>query len=434
MQSRNPAISIRNLSKCYRLGSIGHHTLVEEVEHWWHKVRGRDPRRHMGQIGHSATEARRVEAEQEGSPEFWALKDVSFDVQPGEVIGIIGRNGAGKSTLLKLLTRITEPTSGEAIINGRVGSLLEVGTGFHPELTGRENVYMNGTILGMKKREIDAKFDEIVAFSELEKFIDTPVKRYSSGMYVRLAFSVAAHLEPEILLVDEVLAVGDAAFQKKCLGKMGDVAKEGRTILFVSHHMPSLLNLCDRGVMLDEGHVEAMGTIDEVVGHYLSSRSLLGHARRPDEPRKDWCIRSVEVGRDGQTLFRNSTTLEVRIVCTIHRAVRDAQLAFEFRNQYEECIFSTTNLDKAELQAEPLPPGDFEWTVRIPLSMFRAGRYSLAVDSSVPCVRWLDKFEPNVSFDIQDDASPIHRLGQNRRGYVLPIYDWEIRPAQISIG
>ena len=270
MQSRNPAISIRNLSKCYRLGSIGHHTLVEEVEHWWHQVRGRDPRRHMGQIGHSATEARRVEAEQEGSPEFWALKDVSFDVQPGEVIGIIGRNGAGKSTLLKLLTRITEPTSGEAIINGRVGSLLEVGTGFHPELTGRENVYMNGTILGMKMREIDAKFDEIVAFSELEKFIDTPVKRYSSGMYVRLAFSVAAHLEPEILLVDEVLAVGDAAFQKKCLGKMGDVAKEGRTILFVSHNMNAIQTLCNRGVLLDRGGVAFEGEIAPAISRYHS--------------------------------------------------------------------------------------------------------------------------------------------------------------------
>ena len=269
MQSGNPAISIRNLSKCYHLGSIGHHTLVEEVEHWWHKVRGRDPRRHMGQIGHSATEARRVEAEQEGSPEFWALKDVSFDVQPGEVIGIIGRNGAGKSTLLKLLTRITEPTSGEAIINGRVGSLLEVGTGFHPELTGRENVYMNGTILGMKKREIDAKFDEIVAFSELEKFIDTPVKRYSSGMYVRLAFSVAAHLEPEILLVDEVLAVGDAAFQKKCLGKMGDVAKEGRTILFVSHNMAAVETLCARCAVFRNGRLDCLGEVQEGVARYL---------------------------------------------------------------------------------------------------------------------------------------------------------------------
>ncbi|MGC8960577.1 MAG: ABC transporter ATP-binding protein, partial [Chloroflexia bacterium] len=188
-----------------------------------------------------------------GENYIWALKDVSFEVKRGEVVGVIGRNGAGKTTLLKILSRITEPTEGYAEIHGRVGSLLEVGTGFHPELTGRENIYLNGAILGMKKAEIDKKFDEIVAFAEVEKFIDTPVKRYSSGMYVRLAFAVAAHLEPEILLVDEVLAVGDAAFQKKCLGKMGDVAKGGRTVLFVSHQMNSIRKLCDRCIWLDAG-------------------------------------------------------------------------------------------------------------------------------------------------------------------------------------
>ncbi|MBW1779049.1 MAG: ABC transporter ATP-binding protein [Deltaproteobacteria bacterium] len=236
------AISVRKLSKCYKLGVISRQTLVDEVRYWLSKLRGNDPREHFMKVGHVATEARRIEAENAGHQRFWALKDISFDVQPGEVVGIVGRNGAGKSTLLKILTRITEPTKGEAFLDGRVGSLLEIGTGFHPELTGRENIYMNGTILGMKKREIDDKFDEIVNFSDLEKFIDTPVKRYSSGMHVRLAFSVAAHLDPEILLVDEVLAVGDAAFQKKCLGKMEDVAKEGRTILFVSHNMASINN------------------------------------------------------------------------------------------------------------------------------------------------------------------------------------------------
>jgi len=264
-----PAISVRNLSKCYRLGSINRHTLVDEVQYWWHKARGRDPREYFSKIGHTATEARRVMAERKGAAQFWALKDVSFDVEQGAVIGIIGRNGAGKSTLLKILTRITEPTSGEAFINGRVASLLEVGTGFHPDLTGRENVYMNGTILGMKKREIDAKFDEIVAFSELEQFIDTPVKRYSSGMYVRLAFAVAAHLEPEILLVDEVLAVGDAAFQKKCMGKMSEVAKTGRTILFVSHNMSAIENLCSSVVLLKSGCVAMVDETERVIEHYV---------------------------------------------------------------------------------------------------------------------------------------------------------------------
>lgn len=275
------AISVRNLSKCYQLGVISRQTLTDEVRFWWHKLCGRDPKMHMSQIplGTSATEQRRLEAENAGNPRFLALRDVSFDVQPGEIVGIIGRNGAGKSTLLKLLSRITVPSSGEIVINGRVGSLLEVGTGFHPELTGRENVYMNGTILGMKKHEIDAKFDEIVAFSEIEQFIDTPVKRYSSGMYVRLAFAVAAHLEPEILVVDEVLAVGDMSFQKKCLGKMSDVGLDGRTVLFVSHNMPAVMRLCKQGLLLDQGEVKAWGPIEEVVGRYTQEIMSSGSSR-----------------------------------------------------------------------------------------------------------------------------------------------------------
>jgi lipopolysaccharide transport system ATP-binding protein len=208
---------------------------------------------------------------------IWALKDVSFEVKQGEVVGIIGRNGAGKSTLLKILARITEPTEGYAEVRGRVGSLLEVGTGFHPELTGRENIYLSGAVLGMKKREIDRKFDEIVAFAEMEKFIDTPVKYYSSGMYVRLAFAVAAHLDPEILLVDEVLAVGDAAFQKKCLGKMGDVAKEGRTVLFVSHNMAAIENLCTRAFLLDNGRIIYSGDTRSVIQTYLQTMSQISY-------------------------------------------------------------------------------------------------------------------------------------------------------------
>ena len=216
---------------------------------------------------------------------IWALKDVDFEVKHGEVVGVIGRNGAGKTTLLKILSRITEPTEGYAEINGRVGSLLEVGTGFHPELTGRENVYLNGAILGMKKAEIDKKFDEIVDFSEVEKFIDTPVKYYSSGMHVRLAFAVAAHLEPEILLVDEVLAVGDAAFQKKCLGKMGDVAKEGRTILFVSHNMGAVKALCTRGCLFDSGELLDSGEVDKVIALYLHrSQELIRSISLADRP------------------------------------------------------------------------------------------------------------------------------------------------------
>src|SRR3989441_2701760 len=219
---------------------------------------------------------------------IWALYDLSFQAMPGDVIGIIGHNGAGKSTLLKILSRVTEPTTGRADLYGRVGSLLEVGTGFHGELTGRENIYLNGAILGMRRGEIENKFDQIVAFAEVEKFIDTPVKRYSSGMYVRLAFAVAAHLEPELLIVDEVLSVGDAAFQKKCLGKMSDVAREGRTVVFVSHNMASIESLCSACLMLRGGHLESYGSPEKIIGHYIANelsqdsgeRSLVDHAGR----------------------------------------------------------------------------------------------------------------------------------------------------------
>ncbi|HEX8501570.1 MAG TPA: polysaccharide ABC transporter ATP-binding protein [Pyrinomonadaceae bacterium] len=219
-----------------------------------------------------------------GGETLWALRDVSFEVAPGEVVGVVGRNGAGKSTLLKVLSRITEPTSGRIELYGRIGSLLEVGTGFHPELTGRENIFLNGAILGMRRREIEAKFDEIVAFAEVERFMDTPVKRYSSGMYMRLAFAVAAHLEPEILLVDEVLAVGDAAFQKKCLGKMGEVAREGRTVLFVSHNMTAVNQLCSRAVLLAGGRLALEGRTQEVVAEYFRAGSDGGGERVWPEP------------------------------------------------------------------------------------------------------------------------------------------------------
>jgi lipopolysaccharide transport system ATP-binding protein len=251
---------------------------------------------------------------------IWALKDVSFEVKRGEVLGLVGRNGAGKSTLLKVLSRITEPTVGRAELYGRVGSLLEVGTGFDRELTGRENIYLSGAILGMRKAEIDRKFDEIVAFSEVEKFIDTPVKRYSSGMYVRLAFAVAAHLEPEILLVDEVLAVGDAAFQKKCLGKMGSVTKDGRTVLFVSHNMAAVSRLCERALWMDQGQVRHLSSPEKVVAEYLASTAreaphLSFRDRKEQAPGSD-TIRLLEVGvrtQDGRFM----SSLDARTPFTI---------------------------------------------------------------------------------------------------------------------
>ena len=252
-----PIIEVENLSKRYRLGQFNAQTMREEVEQLFARFRN----------GGAARDGKLADERSE----FWALKDISFSVQCGEVLGIIGRNGAGKSTLLKILSRITEPTSGTAYIRGRVASLLEVGTGFHPELTGRENIYLNGAILGMTRAEIRTKFEEIVAFAEIEKFLDTPVKRYSSGMYVRLAFAVAAHLEPEILIVDEVLAVGDSEFQKKCLGKMNDISvREGRTVLFVSHNMSVVASLCQSAIWLDKGTIVRRGIAREVIRDYLA--------------------------------------------------------------------------------------------------------------------------------------------------------------------
>jgi lipopolysaccharide transport system ATP-binding protein len=266
------AVRVGGLGKQYRLGGHGerYSTLRDQLS----KLASAPFRGFGRRAGYS-----------EQNPAFWALKDVSFEVPQGEVVGIIGRNGAGKSTLLKILSRITEPTVGEVDINGRVGSLLEVGTGFHPELTGRENVYLNGAILGMRRSEITRKFDEIVAFAEVEKFIDTPVKHYSSGMYMRLAFAVAAHLEPEILIVDEVLAVGDAEFQKKCLGKMGDVAKDGRTVLFVSHNMHAIRSLCAQGIVLERGRMLFAGSAPASVSSYLELAAA-GTGCRPGAPPK----------------------------------------------------------------------------------------------------------------------------------------------------
>jgi lipopolysaccharide transport system ATP-binding protein len=261
----NTVISVEHLSKKYDLGVIGTGTLSRDLNRWWARLRGKpDPYTRIGQRDHFERMGETI----------LALDDISFSVEQGEALGIIGKNGAGKSTLLKILSRVTAPTSGVVKVKGRIGSLLEVGTGFHPELTGRENVYLNGAILGMRKEEVNRKFDEIVDFSGVDKFIDTPVKRYSSGMYVRLGFAVAAHLDPEILIVDEVLAVGDAEFQKKCLGKMGDVTSEGRTVLFVSHNMTSVQNLCQSGFLINNGQIIQKGKIETIITNYMSTDNI----------------------------------------------------------------------------------------------------------------------------------------------------------------
>lgn len=263
------AIKFENISKQYRLGLVGTGTISHDLNRWWYSIRGKeDPYLKIGEVNDRTTKA--------SSDYVWAIRDISFDVKQGEVLGIIGKNGAGKSTLLKILSRVTSPTTGSIKAKGRIASLLEVGTGFHPEMTGRENIYMNGAIMGMTKAEITRKLDEIIDFAGVAKYIDTPVKRYSSGMTVRLGFAIAAHLEPEILVVDEVLAVGDVEFQKKAIGKMQDVSKgEGRTVLFVSHNMDSLRSLCTKGVLLNNGVVEYGGSIDECIDKYLDKDNSL---------------------------------------------------------------------------------------------------------------------------------------------------------------
>ena len=260
----NVVLKVENISKQYRLGQLGTGTISHDLNRWFHKVRGKeDPFLKLGDVNDTSVA--------DGGEYVWSLKDINFEVKQGEVLGIIGKNGAGKSTLLKILSQITTPTTGQIKVKGRIAALLEVGTGFHPDLTGRENIFLNGAILGMTKQEIKSKLDEIIDFSGVAKYLDTPVKRYSSGMMVRLGFAVAAHLEPEILIVDEVLAVGDAEFQKKCLGKMKDVSGQGRTVLFVSHNMPSIRVLCNTCLYLEQGKIKRLGYTDDIISEYLSN-------------------------------------------------------------------------------------------------------------------------------------------------------------------
>jgi len=369
--------------------------------------------------------------ERPGGPasRFWALRDVSFDVRQGEVVGVIGGNGAGKSTLLKILSRITEPTEGEAAIYGRVGSLLEVGTGFHPELTGRENIYLNGAILGMRKAEIDRKFDDIVAFAEVEPFIDTPVRHYSSGMYVRLAFAVAAQMEPEILIVDEVLAVGDSQFQKKCLGRMNDVARSGRTVLFVSHNMAAIQRLCTSAILLDRGRLVRMGEVRSTIGMYLSGETRGGYsaATLTGEPQ----ILSADL-RDprGAPLARPLTSEP--IVCAVRYVLPQPSPGTKVGIgvlSAEGVPLFTTNTDDGG-QKVPSAAGEYVAEVTIPADSLLAGDFHLAVclwnDREI-----LDLQEPALSFSVDPGASALYTSGE-RKGFVHVACGWRIDPVAVG--
>lgn len=420
-------IEFENISKQYRLGAVSTGTLSHDLNRFFAKLRGKeDPTLKIGS-NNSLDVA--------GDSYVWALRNINFSVNEGEVIGLIGKNGAGKSTLLKLLSRVTAPSEGEIKVNGRIASLLEVGTGFHPELTGRENIFLNGAILGMTKNEISQKFDEIVEFSGIKKYVNTPVKRYSSGMYVRLAFAVAAHLEPEILIVDEVLAVGDADFQRKALGKMDEVSKKGRTVLFVSHDMGAIRRLCKRSVLLSRGTVELDGKTDDVIEHYLSdasnqvSRSInygVGLRSKSEDLILN-SIRIVDENDSTESLLTNGNPVFVKINYEILKEIRGMRAIVQlFSTRGDEILYSSDFV--AWDRGMPRSVGKYESVCQIPASFLNAHKYYVRVLIDVPKDRVLIPQTETVSFIISEleyDQMGIS-LGSLPKGLLHPKLIWKI--------
>jgi len=408
------AIRVENLGKRYRIGQRRERygTLRDTL---------------MQALG-APLRAWRDRGNRKGKAEIWALQDVSFDVHRGDVLAVIGRNGAGKSTLLKILSRVARPTVGRAWIHGRVGSLLEVGTGFHPELTGRENIYLNGAILGMTKTEIDRKFDEIVAFAELEKFLDTPVKHYSSGMYMRLAFAVAAHLEPDILLVDEVLAVGDAAFQKKCLGKMGEVAKEGRTVLFVSHNMATIQRLCHSALLLDSGRMTACGTVSDVIQLYLKEGATpVQRWERSLLPTSDIYFQRIYLSDDtGEMLDHVTTASQLRIVMeyVVQRRCRNLQVSVDLLDSNGDLIFASNPQDVGV--DSPEQAGHYCAVVCLPPQILLPKLYGIRTNLWVPWDGMLDTVD-SLRFSVEEMASLSNIVPEGKPGQLVIPCNWLIK-------
>jgi len=411
-----PIITVEHLSKRYRIGTHqGHKSLREAI--------AAGVRAPLNRLRHGMDNA---------NENIWALRDVSFEVAPAEVVGIIGRNGAGKSTLLKILSRITKPTKGHVALQGRVGSLLEVGTGFHSELTGRENIFLNGAILGMSKREIEAKFDEIVAFAETEQFLDTPVKRYSSGMTVRLAFAVAAHLEPEILIIDEVLAVGDIAFQKKCLGKMNEVARHGRTVLFVSHDLSAINALCERAILLHEGSLVMNGPTREVTTHYLdTANKLYSPVTWNDFPQgKSEEVQLLQVCIKQRN--RDTAAIDCREAFIIlfeyenKRVLSDSRFFIVIRNAKGEVVFTTSDYDVITEEASNRRVGRFVSEVTVPGELLKAGSYFGTIGADIKNQRIIFVENDVLNFDVFESQDDTLAERHKRVGLVAPLLKWQI--------
>ncbi len=395
-------IKVENVGKQYRLGKVGTGSITTDINRWWHLARGKeDPYLKIGNVN-DRTQKSSV------NDIVWAIKNISFDVKRGEVLGIIGRNGAGKSTLLKILSRVTAPTVGDIKVKGRIASLLEVGTGFHPELSGRENIFLNGAILGMSKAEIKSKFDEIVDFSGVDRYIDTPVKRYSSGMYVRLAFAVAAHLEPEILIVDEVLAVGDAEFQKKCLGKMKDVSGEGRTVLFVSHSMGAVKDLCTRAISLQNGELHMIGNTNDIIKDYMSNPIKISSANEmmkdPKLRRGNGEVRFIDVSiNNGSEFLDPEKETKFNFTAKVNTPVDELCFAFTLRSPEGSETITSTGL--VPVTTKHLEVGkEVKFSITIPGNTFRTGLF--------PAYFWLGKkgemAADNYPYDIVDSIYHIN--------------------------
>lgn len=425
------AIKFENVSKQYRLGSIGTGTLSHDLNRWWMmNIKGKeDPYLKIGQVN---------DRENKSTSDYvWALNDINFEVKQGEVLGIIGKNGAGKSTLLKILSRVTTPTTGRIVAHGRIASLLEVGTGFHPEMTGRENIYMNGSIMGMNKAEITRKLDEIVDFAGVEKYLDTPVKRYSSGMTVRLGFAIAAHLEPEILVVDEVLAVGDAEFQKKAIGRMKDVSdKEGRTVLFVSHNMQAINNLCNRVVLLNQGSVAQEGNALDIVRNYLLYESLKEGAIYWDDQTaigdSTIKLKSIKIMDEDDNIrshFFSKFKIKVQMDFIINKLENDLVIGFDVTNENGITILRTYHNDGQPDSWPKLKLGLNSIVCVLPEDFFNAGTFHISPKVSLHFKKWIINSDPLLSFEVEINhgVSPFwNRINKsNRPGSIAMILPWK---------